>query len=182
MGDFAARIDELKELVGDGTCVGEVERDQVYAHYQEARLDLRHPNGGGPMYQEGTLYQKASEYLETIAGTVLDAGPNQGMIDAMEQFAGDSGEACPKELDLLARSDHPTVTSNGAVVYDRAPEVGRLSKEELKALAKLRPGHQSDLVRGHGLKLWSRPGGNSGGLGPGAQHGAANRPPGSGLR
>jgi hypothetical protein len=140
MGDFAARIDELKALVGEGTCTGAVERDQVYAHYQEARLDLKHPNGGQAMYQEGTLYQKASEYLETIAGTVLDAGPDEGMAEVVEQFAGDSGEACPKELTLLAHSDHPTVTSNGAVVYDRAPEVPRLSEAELRELHRGR-GH-----------------------------------------
>lgn len=141
MGDFAARIDELKELVGDGTCVGAVERDQVYAHYQEANLALKHPHGGQAMYQEGTLYQKAPEYLESIAGAVLDSGVDQGMADVVERFAGDSGEACPKELTLLAHSDHPTVTSNGAVVYDRAPEVPRLSDAELRELHRGRGDH-----------------------------------------
>lgn len=56
------------------------------------------------------------------------------MIDVVEDFAGDSGDACPKELTLLAHSDHPVVTSNGAVVYDRPPEVGRLSEAELREL------------------------------------------------
>lgn len=33
MGDFAERIDALKELVGNGDLVGKVEVSQIYAHY-----------------------------------------------------------------------------------------------------------------------------------------------------
>lgn len=141
MGDFGERIEALKTLVGSGTCVGEVERDQVYAAYQHERLDLRHPRGGGPKYQEAVLLGRHREYLQAIADAVLDRGVDQAMADAMEQLAGDSGDACPKELTLLAHSDHPTVTSNGALVYDRAPEVPRLSEKELRALAPLRPSY-----------------------------------------
>lgn len=86
------------------------------------------------MYQEATLYSNAAGYLSRIAEQVLAVGTDAGMIDAMESFAGDSGQACPKELTLLAHSDHPMVTSNGAVVYDRPPEVPRLSDAELRSL------------------------------------------------
>lgn len=86
------------------------------------------------MYQEATLYEKAGDYLQSIAGKILDGGGDAAMIEVVEAFSGDSGEACPKELTLLAHSDHPTVTSNGATVYDRAPEVPRLSEAELRAL------------------------------------------------
>lgn len=140
---FVQRISELQEMVGDGTCHGSVERDQVYAHYQEARLDLKHPNGGRALYQESTLYGKSSDYLKAIAEQVLATGVDAGMVEAMEQFALDSGDACPKELTLLAHSDHPTVTSSGSVVYDRAPEVPRLSEQELRELNHLRPSHAS---------------------------------------
>lgn len=141
--EFIQRISELQDRVGKGTCSGTVERDQVYAHYQEANLALRHPGGGRAMYQEATLYANSSDYLEKVAAEVLGAGPDKGMADAMEAFAADSGEACPKELTLLAHSDHPRVTSEGAVVYDRAPEVPRLSEAELRELNHLRPSHST---------------------------------------
>lgn len=134
MGDFAERIDELKAIVGSGTCAGAVERDQVYAAYQHFRRDLHHPRGGRAGFQEDVLYERHGGYLQSIADAVLDTGVDSAMIDVVEQFGGDSGEACPKELTLLAHSDHPTVTSNGALVYDRAPEVPRLSEAELRAL------------------------------------------------
>jgi hypothetical protein len=112
------------------------------AHYQEVRLDLKHPNGGKAMYQEETLYANASDYLQTIADQVLSGGVDEAMADVMEKFANDSGAACPKELTLLAHSDHPTVTSNGALVYDRAPEVPRLSEQELRSLHSVRASHR----------------------------------------
>lgn len=90
------------------------------------------------MYQESTLYANASDYLQTIADQVLSGGVDEAMADVMEKFANDSGVACPKELTLLAHSDHPTVTSNGALVYDRAPEVPRLSEQELRSLHSVR--------------------------------------------
>lgn len=132
--DFAERIDLLKEVVGSGTCSGSVTRDQVYAAYQHERLDLKHPNGGQAKYQEAPLMEKHGDYLQTIADKVLDTGCDAAMAEVMERFALDSGAVTPKELTLLAHSDHPQVTSNGAVVYDRAPEVPRLSDAELREL------------------------------------------------
>lgn len=104
------------------------------AHYQHAGLDLKHPNGGQALYQEQPLYSNVGTYLGQIAEAVLDTGVDAAMIDVVEQFASDTGAATPKELTLLAHSDHPTVTSNGAVIYDRAPEVPRLSESELREL------------------------------------------------
>jgi len=172
---FVQRIGELQDQVGQGTLTAHLLRDQVYAHYQEARLDLRHPNGGQAMYQESSLYDYRTEYLTSVANKVLE-NIISGMIDAVEAFDSHAAQRCPKELTLLSRSGHPSVTSAGAVVYDRAPEVPRLSKEELRETARLRPSrgtatvmHQgpsgaaapgpgtgsTPLMRAHGVQLWA---------------------------
>lgn len=95
-------------------------------------MDLRHPHGGQAKFLETALHQ--GNYFDQIAGAILEGGGRQAMIDATEQLGKDSGALTPKQLTLLAHSDHPTVTDNGAVVYDRAPEVPRLSDAELEEL------------------------------------------------
>lgn len=133
-GDFGARIDELKALVGEGNLVGQVNVDQVYSHYIHERLDLNHPRGGQAKFLETALYSNASEYMNGIADKVLEGGARDGMVDAVEKLGKHSGELTPKLLTLLAHSDHPKVTDNGAVIYDRSPEVPRLSDAELEEL------------------------------------------------
>jgi hypothetical protein len=171
---FTQRITELQEMVGHGHLTGHLLRDQVYAHYQEARLDLRHPQGGQAMYQESSLYDYRDEYLRGIAETVL-VDITSGMVDAVESFDDHAAGRCPKELTMLSRSGHPSVTSEGSVVYDRAPEIPRLSKAELRDLAHLRtrgtavrmhqgpsgaanprPGtNRTPLIRAHGIGMWA---------------------------
>jgi hypothetical protein len=56
------------------------------------------------------------------------------MSRVAERLDDDSARLTPKETTVLARSGHPTVTDEGALVYDRAPEVPRLSDEELRAI------------------------------------------------
>lgn len=131
-GDFAERIDALKALVGEGDLGGKLVVDQVYAHYQHEGMDLRHPHGGQAKFLETALHQGG--YFDQIAATILDGGGRQAMVDAVEKLDNDSAALTPKEATVLARSGHPTVTDNGAVVYDRAPEVPRLSEQELRAI------------------------------------------------
>lgn len=132
-GDFFERIDELRERVGHGTLSGKVEVDQVYAHYQHEDLTLDHPRGGGGKYLERPLLGGTDDWMRTIAKTVLEEGPADGMKDVVERLADKLVETAPVEFDHLRRSGHPTVTDDGSVVYDRAPQVGRLSEDELKA-------------------------------------------------
>jgi hypothetical protein len=131
--EFLSRIGELQEQVGVGDVTGTLLRDQVYAHYQEVRLDLKHPRGGQAMYQESSLYDFSDEYLQGIADEVLASGTDQAMANAMERFDNHARDRCPRELEILANSGHPTVTSNGATVYDREPIYPRLSEAELEA-------------------------------------------------
>lgn len=130
-GDFAERLDALAELVG-GRVQGKVEVDQIYSHYQHERMDLNHPHGGQAKFLETALH--TGDYFQKIAETLLDTGPAVGMTDAVEQLDDNSAQITPKEATVLARSGHPTVTHAGAVVYDRAPEVPRLSEQELREI------------------------------------------------
>lgn len=97
-------------------------------------LDFRHPNGGQAKFLETALHQHASEYLETLAARILDGGGTEAMSEVVEKLDNDSAGLTPKESTVLARSGHPTVTDEGAVVYNRAPEVPRLSDDELDAI------------------------------------------------
>lgn len=133
-GDFATRIDELSNLVGSGSLEGKLVQDQVYAHAQHERLDFAHPNGGQAKWLETALHQYSSEYFQDIAGRILEGGGGEAMADAVEKLDNHQAQLCPKQSTVLARSGHPTVTDNGATVYDRAPEVPRLSDDELDAI------------------------------------------------
>lgn len=95
-------------------------------------MDLNHPHGGQAKFLETALHTGA--YFQEIADTVLEGGAVDGMINAVEKLDNDSAQLTPKEATVLARSGHPTVTDDGAVVYDRAPEVPRLSEDELRAI------------------------------------------------
>jgi len=138
-GDFVDRVTQLQVQVGMNDLVGSLERDQVYAHYQEAGVNrftggpLVYHRGGQARYQESSLYDYSGDYLELIAGEILDGGGTDAMASAMEKFDDYARQRCPVELEALCNSGHPTVTDNGAVTYDRAPLVPRLSEGELKA-------------------------------------------------
>ena len=145
MGDFAARIDELKELVGHGSLVGNVKVDQVYAHYQHEGLDFAHPRGGQAKYLEEPLHAGSSGFWEQIAATALveGEGPEKGMEEAVKHLGDEVKDKAPREFDNLRRSAALTVTSDGAEVYHKPAEVPRLSEEELKALNRTRPRRSS---------------------------------------
>jgi hypothetical protein len=133
-GTFDQRMRELAETVGSGSLIGSVERNQAYAQVQHEDISLRHPHGGQAKYQETALLGRHHHYLQAIADVVLDGGIERVMAEQMERFDGDSGELTPKDTTVLARSGHPVVRSAGRVVYDRAPEVPRLSPAEERAL------------------------------------------------
>lgn len=60
------------------------------------------------------------------------------MKDVAEDLSGKVYDLAPHEFGDLRASGHPSVIDEGAVVYDRAPHVHRLSEEELKAKSHLR--------------------------------------------
>lgn len=138
-GDFTTRLDEVAERVGKGSLTGMVEVDQIYAQWQHEGLDFRHPRGGQALYLQQPLMDHHADYLQRIADGVLDDGGKDAMREVVEDLAEDGGVAthAPLEFGDLRDSGHPTVTDDGAVIYDRPPRQHRLSDEELKAKYRL---------------------------------------------
>lgn len=137
---FHERMAVLRAMTGE-TLRGEVIVDQIYAHYQHERLDLRHPRGGQALYLQAPLYANFRAYLAAVARGILEDGGWRAMSAAMEDLAGPGGVAtyAPVEFGFLRHSGHPRVLYGEHPVYDRPPEAHRLSREELRALNRLRP-------------------------------------------
>ena len=136
MSTFAAGIDRLIEAVGTGPLRMRVEIDQIYAHYQHERADLRHPRGGKPFYLRDPLFANHEDYLRHLASLTITADGSdieRGAREVVEQLVFDSEAETPHDTGRLSLSGHPTVESDGVVIYDRPPHAPRATEEELKA-------------------------------------------------
>lgn len=141
--DFFARVDALADEVGNGIIEGRVTVDQVYAAPIERGFwvtgplagHTNHPRHGGEThYLRNGLFENEAVYLRNLADHALERdGLYKAMVDNVEFLSAQVEVRAPVEFDHLRRSGHPSVTRNGAVVYDRAPAVHRLSREELDA-------------------------------------------------
>lgn len=67
----------------------------------------------------------ASVFFRTVASAVLTGKANliAAAVRATERFADQAEALTPVEFGDLHNNAHPTVTDNGAVVYDRAPRI-----------------------------------------------------------
>jgi hypothetical protein len=82
---------------------------------------------------EQPFFSQAEDHVRSVAKQVLEpGGPAAGMRDVVENTASDVFTHAPVEFDNLRRSAHPIVEDDGVVVYDRAPEVHRLTEQELR--------------------------------------------------
>lgn len=146
MGDFFEGIDEISERVGHGHVKGQVEFDQVYAFAQHESTWLSgplaghvihdHPGGGGAKYLEQPLLEDTAAFMQHVADRLLDDGTVPAMVENVEKLADTSAARAPVEFGDLRESAHPTVTDDGATVYDRPPLIPRLGEKELAAKAK----------------------------------------------
>lgn len=149
MASFSDRIDELIKQTGTGQLQGQVEFDQAYAATQHeggwisgpnaGRLITEHPGGGGSHYLSQPLLDGVTDSMQKLADHLLDDRSGalvEAMIDDVEKLADDSAAKAPIEFGDLRESAHPTVTDDGEVVYDRPPQVPRLSEEQLEAKAR----------------------------------------------
>lgn len=150
-GDFFEKVRELRENVGRGVLRGTVEMDQVYAWNQhEARwinfmgrdgpkAIREYHGGGGPKFLGGPLLADAHGFVQTLADRLFEPkGVVSAMIDDVEKLSDAAAGAAPVEFGDLRESTHPRVEDDGAVVYDRPPQIGRLSESELDAKNKAR--------------------------------------------
>jgi hypothetical protein len=136
---FTERFAELRHRMGlPENLHGEVEVNQVYAHYQHAHLEFRHPRGGQAYYLTAPLMTHWPVYLEAIARTALDDGGEREMARAMEHLSGQVELLAPVEFADLRRSGHPRVTRGARTTYDRQPKVHRLTEAELRVKNRLR--------------------------------------------
>ena len=141
MSEFS---DNIERLLADTPerVTGHVVVDQVYAHYQHEHPELHHPDGGGPFYLTEPLFLKADRYLAHIASKAVASHGVNGIVEAMtenmEDLSKEVYDRAPWEFGDLRASGHPIVEKDGEVVYDRAPMVHRLSKEELAIKSHLR--------------------------------------------
>lgn len=98
---------------------------------------MHHPRGGQAKFLEQPLFGNFRTYLANYARTVLDDGGRRAMAENMEALSGEVKTHAPILFNHLRRSGHPIVTVDGAVTYDREPEVHRLTEEELRAQSRL---------------------------------------------
>jgi hypothetical protein len=131
-GTFSGRMDDLEKRIGISRSGMSVVVDQVYAHYQHERMDMRHPRGGHAKYLEQPLYDHYRDYLAWYAQGVLDDGGTAALKKAAEHLSDQVELHAPREWGDLMRSGHPSVTRDGHTVYDRPPKAARLSRDELR--------------------------------------------------
>lgn len=115
-----------------------VEVDQVYAHYQEAHPEFHHPSGGQAFYVRDTLY--LGQWLGRIGRGLIDKRGvrlDVKMPGVAEGLARGVYLRAPWEFGDLRRSGHPTVTRDNVVIYDRPPQVRRLTDAELRQKKEL---------------------------------------------
>jgi hypothetical protein len=134
-GDFTERIDMLAAHVGSGTLTSKVEFDQPYAHKQHEDLTFKHTHGGGSKYLERALFDGLPNYMAAIAGSVL-IDPKTAMVAVAEGIAERASNNAPHRSGGLSGSDHPSVTDNGDLVYDRPPATPRRSEETIEEYNK----------------------------------------------
>lgn len=138
MGTFTESMDRLIEQT-EGKWSARVEVDQVYAHYQEVHPEFHHPRGGQAFYVRDTLY--LGQWLARIAqGLINEDGVALGrkMRETAEGMSAGVFIRAPWEFHDLRKSGHPYVTRDGVKVYDRPPEVRRLTEQDLRLKGQLR--------------------------------------------
>jgi hypothetical protein len=148
-GTFALRARELREHTGNGELLsGSVTVDQVYAHFQHERMDLRHPRGGHARFLAVPLETRFRMYLGWIARDIFDDGGKRAMARAMVDLSDQVEWHAPVEFWDLRRSGHPQVHQGIRQTYDRSPTVHRLSPAELKAKSRIRYMKLPDRLKG----------------------------------
>lgn len=135
---FLDRADVLIDQVGGGNLEVKVVVDQVYAAFQHEKMDLRHPEGGGPKYLERALYGTVTRNMNSMRAAVLRGDLRDVAVSAGRLIAKKSGENAPFEFGDLKASGAVTVKDGGRIYATIPAGVKRLSKQELRIKAHLR--------------------------------------------
>lgn len=122
----------------DQRIVASVIVDQVYAHYQHERMELKHPRGGKAKYLESPLYENYADYLRGYAASVLRDGGTGSLWTSARHLSDQVEISAPREWGDLMRSGHPRLLAGEGdmVIRDREPKVHRLTEAELRAKSR----------------------------------------------
>jgi hypothetical protein len=121
-----------------GDWSAKVKVDQIYAHYQEVHPEFHHPDGGQAFYLRDTVFEGI--WMARLAPHIIDEhglGIEVGLRNVAEGFARGVYLRAPVEFRDLRRSGHPMVLRDGHVVWDRKPDVRRLTDQELRMKKRL---------------------------------------------
>jgi hypothetical protein len=140
-GTFMERTAYLAEQVGFGDLEGHGEVNQVYSHYQHEGVaksgrPLVYHHGGGAFFLTNTVIGEQGRWMETLAARAITEDGSElvaAMTDVVEGWSDGVRQRAPVEFDNLRNSTHPWVVDDGATVYDRPPDVPRLSEGALEA-------------------------------------------------
>lgn len=137
-GTFTASMDMLIEQA-KGRWSAKCEVNQIYAHYQESHPEFHHPRGGQAFYLRDTIYY--GHWLALAAQTILttDGVDVKGALRTVAHgMVAGVYQRAPVEFNDLRRSGRAKVTRDFAEVYNRPPEVYRLSDEQLRHKSQYR--------------------------------------------
>lgn len=139
---FVKSMERLIRETPKRSLKGSVVVDQVYAHYQHEGLDFQHPDGGEAEYLRKPLYLKRSMYMRRLAREAITSQGTRrlkdAMVDNMEDLSNEVYKRAPLEFGDLKGSGQPIVRRDGRKVFHRAPNVHRLSEQELRIKGQLR--------------------------------------------
>lgn len=137
---FFDRLDALESAVGDGVLRGEVEFNQVYAHYQHAGVSrftgrpLVYHRGGKDHFLHDQMIDHSDQHMRTLADRAITENGSDlhgAMIDVVREIREGAELDSPREFENLSRSGAERVYDNGELIHDRAPDVPRLTEGQL---------------------------------------------------
>lgn len=143
---FDERFRMLREMVGKGILEGEVEVNQVYAHYQDSGEGpngkpadtFEHPRGGEAGYLSDTLTRMGPEVAQRWADSISQERPmTAATIESVDKLANDVYLTAPREFWLLRNSASGRVTDDGRIVFDRPALMPRATQMELDEVRRL---------------------------------------------
>ena len=121
MGDFAARLTELSEMVGDGVLKGTLTVDTPYAFNQHESHWInymgrhgfkeinRYHGGGGGEFVTRPLMENYPRYFQTLADNVLDGTLHEAMEDNVEDMNDQLKTHAPEKSGRLKGSGNVDV-------------------------------------------------------------------------
>jgi hypothetical protein len=125
-GSFFERIEELREMVGDGDLTGTLTADTPYAYNQHEKhwLNfmgrygykpiLEYHNGGGEKFIEAPLMENYPRYFQNLADAVLDGSLIGAMHENVEDMNRELQQNAPVKTGRLRNSGSTSVTDGGS--------------------------------------------------------------------